>query len=156
MFSKRSAIGRTLLVALPLALVAMIGLGGCFRGHGFSRMTPERLERKMNWIEEDLADDLNIRAEQQAAYSALAERYKAFAREWVARKRAVHEELSVVFEADDPDMDRVAALLKRAVRERHADAEVEALIDATLAFYRTLDADQQEELQGKMARHARH
>ncbi len=45
--------------------------------------------------------------------------------------------------------------MKRFLREKPSHAELEALIDRTMAFYNKLDPDQQRKVRRRLARHAR-
>ena len=154
---RKSALRKAVL-AVPLLLIAAVGLGGCFRGHGHgwgghAYRSPERVEEHIRGIEEDLAEDLNIRPEQREAYQALTERYKTVARDWVGAFRDTGPKLKETMEQDAPDVDRVVELLKVYVRQRPSNDELEALIDESAAFYKTLSSDQQQAIQDKIFRH---
>ncbi len=157
-FAVRKSALRKAVLAVPLLLIAAVGLGGCFRGHGHgwgghAYRSPERMEEHIRSIEEDLAEDLNIRPEQREAYQALTERYKTVARNWVGAIRHTSPELKETMEQDAPDVDRIAELLKGYVRQRPSNDELEALIDESVAFYKTLSPDQQQVIQDKISRH---
>ncbi len=107
----------------------------------------------MRWIEEDLAEDLNIRPEQREACQALTERYKTVARIWIGAIRDMGPELMGTMEQDAPDVDRVVELLKVYVQQRPSNDEWEALIDESAAFYKTLSPYQQQAIQDKIVRH---
>ena len=145
-------------LAVSLLLIAAVALGVGFRGHGHgwgghAYRSPERMEDHMRWIEEDLAEDLNIRPEQREAYQALTERYKTVARNWSGAIRDAGPELKATMEQDAPDVDRVVELLKGYVQQRPSNDEWEALIDESAAFYKTLSPDQQQAIQAKIFRH---
>ncbi len=154
---RKSALRKAVL-AVPLLLIAAVALGGCSRGHGHgwgghAYRSPERMEDHMRWIEEDLAEDLNIRPEQREAYQALTERYKTVARVWIGAIREMGPELLGTMEQDAPDVDRVVELPKGYVQQRPSNDEWEALIDESAAFYKTLSPDQQQAIQDKIFRH---
>lgn len=157
-FAVRKSALRKAVLAVLLLLIAAVALGVSFRGHGHgwgghAFRSPERMEDHMRWIDEDLAEDLNIRPEQREAYQALTERYKAVARIWIGAIRDMGPELMGTIEQDAPDMDRVVELLKVYVQQRPSNDELEALIDESAEFYKTLSPDQQQVLHDKIFRH---
>lgn len=140
------------LIPLALLLVALVGLSGCFRSHWHSRHDPERMEKKMNWIQEDLAEFLELKPDQEPAYNALVEEYKNLVRRTRTGWKSAHNELADLVAQENPDPGQVGEALKRFVREKPTNEELEALIDRTMAFYRTLDAEQQERLRERIAK----
>ena len=49
------------LLALVVGLVALVGLQGCIRGYSHGRHTPERMEKRMDHVQEGISDFLEIR-----------------------------------------------------------------------------------------------
>jgi len=114
-----------------------------------------RVEEALTEIEEKLADKLDIRPEQEAGFKAYAEKMKTYARKRLAAmgeiRRSAHDEI----DKENPDVDRLAELAKEMIRQRGNTSDLDAVVDETVAFYKTLDAEQQEEIQSHMKRHRR-
>lgn len=142
---------RPFLVVIPMLLVATIVLGACGRGHWHSGHDPERMEKKMAGIEEDIGEDLEIRPEQQESYHAVAERYKSLARNWMATWSATKPNLATALAEESYNPDQVALHFKELLAARPSNEQLEALIDETLVFVKTLNPEQQEELRQKFA-----
>lgn len=140
------------LMAFGLLLAGLVGLSGCFRHSGD---LIERTEKRMDWVQEEVAEELEIKPHQETAYKALMDNYREMAIGWATRLKANKQELKTAFEAESPDLEVVRGLLKRYIREKPADAEIEALIDETVDFYATLDPEQQETIRKKLRRHSR-
>ena len=148
------------LLGLVVMLAALLGLQGCFRshshwGHGHGGHSTERMEKKMDNIQEHVSDFLEIRPEQQEGFQALMNEYRGLARRWSTDWRASKGNMSEILQAETLDIDALGEVLKSFLRKKPADAELEALIDRTLAFYRTLDAEQQQKIHERLAKHAR-
>lgn len=139
---------------LPLGVIAALGLSGCFRSHGHDG-SPERVEKFMTYIEEEVAEDLELREEQRPGYDAFTARIKDQVRRMADTWRDTKPELRTAIEAEQPDIDRVAELFKASLRGRPTPAEVDSLIDAGAAFYKTLDPEQQEQVREHLARKLR-
>lgn len=88
-FIRRTAFG-----ALMVAIAA-VALQGCYRGHGHD---PERIDKRMDWIQEEIADDLEIRPDQQAAYDTLMGDVRAFSKTRIEGWRETMKQLKVEFE----------------------------------------------------------
>lgn len=152
-------------VAGPLLLISVFGLVGCGQGSwghggwghgsGHFRGSPERAEKALTWIADDVADELALREDQKPAYEALVAQYKSLARDWLEGTQAAREALRAEAKKDEPDVDRIGELAKQMLRQRPADARIEQLIDATVAYYHTLDPAQQAEVRAKIASHQR-
>ncbi|MEE8436038.1 MAG: periplasmic heavy metal sensor [bacterium] len=143
------------LLGLVVMLAAVVGLQGCFRSYGHDRHSPERMEQRMDDVQEHVSDFLEIRPEQQEGFQALMDGYRGLAKRWAADWRSSKDKMNDILQAETLDIDALGETLKGFLRKKPADAELEALIDRTIAFYRTLDAEQQEKLQKRLARHAR-
>jgi Spy/CpxP family protein refolding chaperone len=150
---RKSRFHKLLFVILPIGLIAALGVYGLSYGHGRGWKDPERLEKKMNWVAEDVADELEIRPDQQEAYQALVEKFKAHIRDRVAGWREAGTELKDEFNKETPDADNVAALLKQRIRERASSEELEALVDQGVGFYKTLSPEQQATFKEKVGKH---
>ncbi len=143
------------LLGLVVMLAALMGLQGCFRGYSHGRHSPERMEKRMDHVQEHLSDFLDIRPEQQQGFQALMDEYRGLARRFTTDWRASKVKMNDILKAETLDIDALGETLKSFLRQKPADAELEALIDRTIAFYRTLDAEQQEKVNQRLAKHAR-
>ena len=141
-------------VALSLiVLVTLFGFLGPFRHHGHGT---EWIEKKMNGIAEHVADELELRPEQQPAFGALTDGIKERVRNRIGQMRQTAGQLRDEFAAETVDPDRVAALLKEHARTRMTVEELEGLIDEIIAFYRTLDPEQQAKIKEEATEHLEH
>ena len=143
------------LLGLVVMLVALVGLQGCIRSYGHGRQSPERMEKRMDNIQEHVSDFLEIRPEQEEGFQALMEEYKGLARRWSTDWRSSKAKMNDILQAETLDIDALGETLKDFLRKKPADAELEALIDRTLAFYRTLDSEQQEKVKKRLSKQAR-
>ncbi|MEE8396383.1 MAG: Spy/CpxP family protein refolding chaperone [bacterium] len=142
------------LFALPLiAFLTLTAFSGCFRHRWHDA---ERLEKKMNWVVEDVADDLEIRADQRPAYDAFTSQLKEIVRTRLTGMRTTGEQLNQEFGTETPDPDRVAAILKEHVRQSMTVAQKDALIDEFVSYYKTLDSEQQATVREKIAKKLDH
>lgn len=138
------------LLLMALTGAAVLSLQGCFRG---SWHDPERLEKKMTHIEEEVAEELELRADQRPAFLALTEKLKDHARKKVAAMKEGGLQVQAELEKPEPDMDSIAELAKQHVRDRASNEEFEQFIDEINAFYRSLDSTQQATVRENAARH---
>jgi len=143
------------LLGLVVMLAALLGLQGCFRSYSHGGHSTERMEKKMDNIQEHVSDFLEIRPEQQEGFQALMNEYRDLAKRWSTDWRASKVKMNDILQAETLDPEALGESLKGLLREKPADAELEALIDRTLAFYRTLDAEQQQKVHKRLAKHAR-
>ncbi len=139
-------------MAFGLLTVAAVGLSGCFR---HTSDPVERTKQRMDWVQEEVAEELEIKPNQEAAYQALMDNYREMAIGWAERLKANKEDLKTAIEAESPDLEEVRRQLKRFIQEKPADAGIEALIDQTIDFYASLDPEQQEIVRKKLQRHSR-
>jgi hypothetical protein len=109
------------------------------------------MEQRMGWMEEDLSQTLQIRPEQEPAFHALMEEYKDFARRWAAGWHEAGNGLREAVGRQPANPDAISAALKRFLQDRPTDGELEALIDRSMTFYATLDAQQQETIRARLA-----
>ncbi|MCZ6844253.1 MAG: Spy/CpxP family protein refolding chaperone [SAR324 cluster bacterium] len=150
---RKSKFRKLLFIFLPLGLIAAFGLYGLAHGHGGGWHSPEKLEKTMNWIVEDVAEDLEIRPDQQEAYQALMEQFKAHVRDRISGWRDTGAQLKDQFNKDTLEAGQIAALLKSRIRGRASNEELEALVDRGVEFYQSLSAEQQERFREKAAKH---
>ena len=148
------------LLGLVVVLAALLGLQGCFRshshwGHGHGGNSTERMEKGMDQVQEHVSEFLEIRPEQQEGFQALMDQYRGLARRWATDWRASKVKMNDILQAETLDIDALGETLKGFLRKKPADPELETLIDRTIAFYRTLDAEQQEKVHKRLAKHAR-
>ena len=149
MFRKSHHPYRGIALGALAALLAAAGLTGCFRG---SWHDAERIERRTNSIIEDVKDDLELRPDQEPAYDALAGKIKAHVIERARIHRETTRGLKTEFEAQTVNPDQVANLLKAHIASRSDRDADNAIVDDAAAFYRTLDAGQQETVNKKVRR----
>ena len=140
------------LLGLVVLLAALVGLQGCFRSYGHSRYSPERMEKRMDHVQEHLSDFLEIRPEQQQGFQALMDEYRSLAKRWATDWRSSKVKMNDILKAETLDIGALGETLKGFLRKKPADAELEALIDRTIAFYRTLDAEQQQKVHKRLAK----
>ena len=144
-FTRRGALGLVVLAATA------IGLQGCFRGgywHG--RHDPAAFDARLNDMQEELADHLKITPAQKPQFDALMAEYRQTARDWRDGWRQTGLQVQAALERDPADADAVAAALKQQVHQRMDEAALNKLIDDTVAFYRTLNPDQQQEIRERL------
>ena len=152
MKARKHVVIRRMALGVVLALATVVGLQGCFRGGWHSH---ERMEKKFSWIEEELAEELEIRPEQQEGFQALFDAYKALARERIGSAKETAVRINVELEKEEADTDVVVGLIKAHIRERHSQGQLEALVDQTADFYNSLDSAQQKKLREMAGKHIR-
>lgn len=140
----------TLIALSLLGLVTLTGFQACNR-HRWS--DPERLDKRMAWIADDVAEELELRPEQKPAFDALTGRVQTQVRGRVDKFRQAGLRLEAELSAETVDPDRIGALVKEHLRQRMAIEEQEALVDDFVAFYKTLDPEQQQLVREKALRH---
>lgn len=150
---RKSKFHKLLFIFLPLGLIAAFGLYGLAHGHGGGWHSPGGLEKKMNWLAEDVAEQLELRPDQQDAYQALVEQFKAHVRGRISGWRDTGAQLKDQFNKDTLEAGQIAALLKSHIRGRASNDELEALVDRGVEFYQSLSAEQQERFREKAAKH---
>lgn len=132
-----------------IALVSIVGLTGCHRGGWHD---PERAESRIDRVIADVEEDLEIRPDQEPAFRALTGKIKSHALERMTARRAGAQELRATFEQEPVDTSKVENILKRQSALHSDRAAHDALIQETVAFYRTLDAEQQATFNQKVRR----
>ena len=153
MRTKRHSKFHKLFLVLPLAAITALGLYGASHAYGGGWHSHERMEKKMNWIQEDLAEELEIRPEQQEAYQALAEAFKSQAREWKAGWLEAGAGVKAEFDQEAPDAEKIGALMKARIRNRPSNETLENLVEQSVGFYKTLNPEQQELFKEKVLKH---
>ena len=111
------------------------------------------MEKKFSWIEEEVAEELEIRPEQQESFQALSNAFKALARERISSAKDTAVQIYEELEKDAADTDVVVGLIKSHIRERHSAEQLESLVDQTADFYNSLDAAQQKKLRKMAGKH---
>ena len=152
MEARNHCVMRRMALGVVLALAAVVGLQGCGRSSWHSA---ERMEKRFNWIEEELAEKLEIRPEQRADFKILADSFKALARERVARAKETALNVNSELEKENAETDVVVGLIKAHIREQPTEAQLEALVDQSAAFYNSLEAEQQKTLRAMAGKHIR-
>ena len=144
---------KKILFSVPLLVLLITGLSGCFRSHGHSHLDPEKLEKKLTWVDEEIAEELEIRPDQQAAYQALINQYKTLLRNKATVMREHRNRLKNEFAGEQVNMEAVGEIIKSQIAVIPRNAELDSLIDQTVAFYQTLNPEQQEIVRKRMSRH---
>jgi Spy/CpxP family protein refolding chaperone len=143
-------------VPLALGLLALtLGLTGCFRGGWHGPYDPARFEERLNHIQEEIAEELEIEPHQEEAFNALMADYRQLARQWREGWNQAAVDARPAVEREPADAFAVGELLKQRVRARPDNAALEALIDKSVAFFNTLEPAQQEEVRARLLRHLR-
>ena len=143
------------MLGLLVLVAAALGLQGCYRGQWHGRYDPARFDERMSDIQADIADELELRPEQRPAFEALMAQYRGVARQWRDGWQETGTQVRQALEQEPADATAVGDALKRRMRQRVDDATLEKLIDDTVAFYQTLDPQQQEEVREHLLRHLR-
>lgn len=152
MKARNKCVLRRMTLGVVLALATVVGLQGCNR---HSWHSAQGMEKRFTWIEEELADELEIRPEQQADFQALASSYKALARERISKSKETALNVKSELEKENADADAMVGLIKAHIRERPTETQLEALVDQSAAFYNSLDAEQQKKLRKLAGKHIR-
>lgn len=147
--------GRRWWLAGITLLVAAVGLGGCFRGHWGSPESNARFEAHLDDAQQELASQLEIKPYQQADFDALMAQYREVTRKWRGGWLDTAKEVKQGLEQDPADADAIGAALKQRIEQRPSDEELKRLVDQTVAFYRTLEPQQQQEVRDHLLRHLR-
>ena len=150
-FTRRRAFG----VGIAAALVALVGLQGCHRGGWHGRGDPARFEERMNDVQAEIADELELQPAQRPEFDGLMERYKELARQWRTGWRDTAQTVYGAVETQPADARAVGEALKQRFRERPDPAVIDRLIDDTVAFYETLTPEQQEVAREHVAKRLR-
>jgi len=157
---KHNFFHRNWLILAVLAVAGVALLSGFSPWHGgpirglFSG-DPAKVEAALSEIQSEVADELDIRPEQEAAFNAFAEKMKDRARAKISSMGPLRTQMHAEVAKDAPDVDQLAALAKQMVRMRPPADETDAMIDDVVAFYKTLDADQQAKVLKRMKKHGR-
>ncbi|HKI98695.1 MAG TPA: Spy/CpxP family protein refolding chaperone [bacterium] len=147
-FTRRRALGALGVLGLG---VAALGLQG-FRGPWHHGYDPARFDKRMDHIQEEIAEDLHLTAQQKPQFEALMARARELAKERRERWHQTAADVKAALEKDPADPDTVATTIKNQMHQRVDQAKLDQLIDDTAAFYRTLDPQQQEQVRKHMLR----
>ena len=145
------------LVVIGIGLVFLFGHGR-FGGWGWKKAfsgEPTKVEEVLSEIQEELADELEIRPEQKASFDAFSEKMKVYARKRLATMHSARTAAKAELEQDQPNPDQLGELAKKMIRQRGSTEELDSLVDETVAFYKTLDVEQQETIRDHLRRHHR-
>ena len=147
-----------LLALVVIGLVFLFGFGrwGGWGHKGLMSGDPVKMEEKLADIEAEIIDELELRDDQMSAFKAYSAKLKDFARKRIGQMSGIRETARAELDKEQPDMAYLAEQAKQMIRQRASTEELESLVDETLAFYNTLDAEQQEEVQKHLRRHHRH
>ena len=107
----------------------------------------------MDWLAEDMAEQLELRPDQQEAYQALVEQFKAHVQGRINGWQDTGVQLKDQFNKDTLDAGQIAALLKSHIRGHASNDQLEALVDRSVEFYQSLSPEQQERFRVKTAKH---
>ena len=168
--SRKSKFHKLWFIFLPVGLIAAFvlfvlahgherawynpkGLYGFAHGHGRGWHNPEKLEKKMNWLAEDLAEQLELRPDQQVAYQALVEQLKTHVQGRINGWRETGVQLKDQFNKETLEAGQIAALLKSQIHGNDKNDQLEALVDRSVEFYQSLSPEQQERFRETAAKH---
>ena len=133
---------------------ATLALQGCFR-HNWNE--PERFDRHAARVTEEVTEELELREDQLPAFNVLADKAKALAQERMDTWSDSADRARASLSTSPADMAPIAALLKERIRDNSIEEQLASLVDETLDFYNTLDAEQQavvsEHLSDKLDHH---
>ncbi len=161
MHAKRHSKFHKFFLVIPVAALTALGLYGVSQaygggwgshGHGGGWHSAERMEKRMTWIQEEVAEDLEIRPEQEPAFNALAEAFKNHARAWKAGWRETGSGIKEEFNRETLDTGRISELLKERIHNRPSNDSLDALVDQSVAFYQVLDPEQQQVFKEKVVK----
>lgn len=159
-FARKHFFRSAMIFALALVGTSVF-LQGCSRGgwsghHGQWSKDPEKLEAYLAEKKEDVAERLEVKpGAQQEAFDIMADHAKEMIMRWSVVKNSALESIHNPLDPDVLDPEKAANALKELVRQKPVDQEWFDLIDKALAFYNTLDAEQQEKIQKHHRRYKR-
>lgn len=126
------------MIGIGLAgLVAMIALGGCDRDWGCRRHMPEHFLKR---IDREVKE-LKLTPSQQTKYADIRTRLEADMRTHMDGMKQLHSEIEKGLAAERPDMNAMAAQLKKRFAEEGDPRQ--RLTDYFVEFYSILDEHQQ-------------
>ena len=131
-------------------LLCLLSIGACYRSESFgpnryhdhkghSWFYERGIDRVMDKMDNKVKD-LNLNDEQQKKYEILRSKLKEDLSGMGHNRKAFHMEIKDEIDREEPDMTKVAGLLKHKVG--HVEERVTAHIDLWLEFYLTLDEAQ--------------
>ncbi|HZI12444.1 MAG TPA: periplasmic heavy metal sensor [Myxococcus sp.] len=127
------------------AILAVVLLSGfAFRGgHGWSR-DPERMKQMVTWRLNDKLDDLDATDAQRQSIHGVKDRVFTEGLTVMEDNRAARAEALTQLESDNPDAQKLHALVDERVDAMRAFAH--QVTDAVLEVHRTLTPQQRKEL----------
>jgi len=141
---------------LPLSLLLVLGLAGCGGGHWHSHDPAERRERAEKHLQharEEVVEELNLQPHQEPGLDALLETFRGMAHGWIDDSEATGKRVKALLAPEAPDADAIAAEAKAWLMARPSKEDLAALMDQAVAFYKTLDAEQQQVVLKKLRKH---
>lgn len=135
-------------------VVGALGLQG-FRGPWHRGYDPERFDARLEHLERHVADDLQLTAQQEPQFKALMARFRDVIKRRHETRTETDQKLEKLLESEPVNTDAVAAVLKQRIQNRVDPAAMDGLVNESVAFYRTLDARQQETVRKRMLRRLR-
>lgn len=137
------------------AILAVVLLSGfAFRGgHGWSR-DPERMKQMVTWRLNDKLDDLDATDAQRQSIHGVKDRVFTEGLTVMEDNRAARAEALTQLESDNPDAQKLHALVDERVDAMRAFAH--KVTDAVLEVHRTLTPQQRKELATEIRERAGH
>ena len=151
-FTRRALFGALGALALVGSAFTLQG----FRGPWHGRFDPARFDERMNDMQQEIAERLNLTPQQQPQFDALMAQFRELAKERRDRWHQTAVEVKQALERSPADAAAVGEALKKQVHNRVDPARLDPLIDATLSFYNTLQPEQQQLVQKHLQRRLRH
>lgn len=148
LFTRRRVLGAAGVAALVVGALSLQGFRGPWH-HGYD---PQRFGERMDRLEQHIADDLDLTAQQKPQFHALMTRFNDVIKQRMEARHQTDLALQKALQQDPANVDAVATALKQRAQERTDPATLDRLVDDSLAFYRTLDAKQQETVRERMLR----
>ncbi len=142
-------------LAAALAVGAILALAGFAygRGPGFRhRMSPEKIQKFVNFRVNDTLDDLKATPAQRQEVNAVKDQLFEQAKTLFAGHQELHDQFVAQWNSAQPDAKQVHALIDQRADELRAFAHSAA--DAALKVHGVLTPEQRAQLAAEMAEHA--
>lgn len=138
------------IISLVAAAVA-IGVGYACNDHNFAKMTPERVQKLIDWKVNDILDDIDASDSQREQVHAIKleaiKEFRNFHKDGMAEHKTMLEEIK----SETPDRDRLIAKV-----DAHLEAKRELsykMVDYGLELHKVLSPEQRVQLAQMMEDH---
>jgi LTXXQ motif family protein len=138
---RRGALGA---LGVVLLLGTTLGLQGCFHGRWHHGYDPAALDKHVDEIQADVAEELKVTPAQKPAFDALVAEYRQVAHQYRDGWHDTAVEVKQDLERQPLDAATIGDALKRRIHQRPNDATLDKLVDDSVAFYNTLSPEQQQ------------